>query len=51
MRVPVSKKMDSKRRVVLPKDAVEALGLNTGDEVIFSVYRKKIIVEKKERIH
>ena len=51
MRVPVSKKMDSKRRVVLPKDAVEALGLNKGDEVIFSVSNGKIVISKKKRIY
>lgn len=50
MRVPVSKKIDSKRRVVLPKDAVEALGLSAGDEVIFSVSGKRIIITKKGKL-
>lgn len=44
MRVPVSKKIDSKRRVTLPKDALSALGIGPGDEVSFSVNRKKIII-------
>ncbi len=50
MRVPVSKKIDSKRRVIIPKDALSALGLGPGDEVAFSVDKGRIIIIKKPKL-
>lgn len=51
MRIPVTKRMDSKRRVVLPKDAVDALRLEVGGEVVFSISKNRIIIAKKGIIY
>ncbi len=47
--VLVKKKMDCKRRIVIPKEAAKAVGLEPGDEVTFSVVRGKIVVSPKRK--
>lgn len=41
-------RVDSKGRIVLPKEFREALGIWEGDEVLLSIHSGKIIVEKHE---